>query len=143
MLKLWQVRRSSLAVALVFNSCQVGCSFELEPSLAACLGSVLKVPVWRWKSCSRWQEPLPGYCNLAGWQVAVFCSLALQIGSLAGNCGMLRWASHQVSSLPCSVGALADRAPKFVLQTGLCWNFCLNSLVCSSVLSRFIHFPRF
>ena len=60
-LKLWQVRRSSLAVALVFNSCQVGCSFELEPSLAACLGSVLEVPVWWWKSCSRWQEPLPGY----------------------------------------------------------------------------------
>ena len=72
------------------------------------------------------------------WQVTAFCSLALQIGSLAGNCGMLCWASNQVSSLPCSAGALADRAPKFVLQTGLCWNFCLNSLVCSSVLVQLV-----
>ena len=138
MLKLWQVRRSSLAMALVFNSCQLGCSFELEPSLAACLGSVLEVPVWWWKSCRlpicRARLQKTATCQPAKFQYPGKGSCHL----LAGNCGMLRWASNQVSRFPCSVGALADRAPKFVLQTGLCWNFCLNSLVCSSVLLQLV-----
>ena len=89
---------TSLAAALVSNCCKCvavlevlqccsfgrqSCSFavlamHLEPSLAACLGSVLEVSVWCWNSCSRWQEPLPGCATLP-----CSCGMLLLIGKFA------------------------------------------------------------
>ena len=82
MLKLWQVRRSSLAVALVFNSCQVGCSVELEPSLAACLGSVLKYQFGGGSLVAGGKNPCQG---IETWQVGrlqFFAALPCRLAAL-------------------------------------------------------------
>ena len=69
-------------MALVFNSCQVGCSFELEPSLAACLGSVLEVPVWWWISCSRCKNPCQGIETWEVGRLQFFAALPCRLAAL-------------------------------------------------------------
>ena len=116
-------RLTSLAAALVCNCCKCvavlevlqccsfgrqSCSFavlamQLEPSLAACLGSVLEVSVWRLNSCSRRQEPMPGRATLP-----CSCGMLVLIGKFA--------------TLQC--WSFGRQSPKFVLKTGLWWNFC-------------------
>ena len=102
----------SLCVQLL----QAGCFGSLAVALAdraavraavlqflQCSCSVLEVSVWRLNSCSRRQEPMPGRATLP-----CSCGMLVLIGKFA--------------TLQC--WSFGRQSPKFVLKTGLWWNFC-------------------
>ena len=124
-------------VCIATKACSVGnallaCSLAVQ-LLPSGLQFLSWNPVWQlaWAAC--WKCQFGGGSLVAGGKNPCQGIETWQVGRLAGCSCLQPCPAHWQ---PCwklwnVVGALADR-------TGLCWNFCLNSLVCSSVLVQLV-----